>query len=328
MSQSRALHEKGEGEALRLCLRELDDLEPPFERVADSFAVSGSSLVGINFPLATVAEGLYAASRYYGEQSLVAKHSQVCEFLAESTERSGFAYFERSKYPPDLDTAASLVRVLWRFTPQIVDAYDEIVHRNRLDNGLVPTWLDCNQEEWLRGGSHPFHVDVLMNYWLTEASLGRMVDGSVVLGVVRMFGLGNYWYLPPLYTPYLYARLLKQLEWFEEPFVETLVSVLDKYDSYPEEYLSASNVTRFPEVATLVREAWSPMFNEVFRRAILALVPTLTPRTSVSLLPTPTILLGVPSEEGLYWSLQFRPFRSCPVASAIVIQGLLASSGV
>ena len=283
-------------------------------------------LKGVKFPICLVVEALRSSQSVITAFNTTALQEELLEYLNKSYEASSFNYFDKPYLPNDLDTASALTRLLSYRNRGLVAAYEEFVNRNTISENIVPTWLDTPDYERWFVGPRPYHLDVLLNHWLTELGLGKRVNPSVVLCTVNTLGLQNYWYLPPLYTPYLYCRLLSQLGLNrEEVFLAPLIRIVEKFEHDPPGYMQESNVAPFTKMKALVEEqSLSDNLNIILEQALRIFLAKQT--NSFSFAAYEEAMTGL-FEQGwhtpLYWSLGFTAFSSEPVNRAVALSCLL-----
>jgi len=142
-------------------------------------------------------------------QSEIISHTidKMTKLLYEWYLLYGFRYANGFIFPCDLDTASNMTRALYKHE-DVVQTYIELVRRNILDSGMVPTWLDTCEHSKYKTGKYIFHADVILNYWLTCNILNIPVMEYHVEYLKRKTSLKTYWYLTPMYTSYLLAKLL------------------------------------------------------------------------------------------------------------------------
>ena len=290
---------------------------------ADVVHKDDRQLSGTKFPVGLIAEALGECEQRTGIQEFAVLKLDLHEHLAKSYANSGFNYFNEPYLPEDLDTASTLARLLGRENFRLRADYDQIIKRNRLPGGIVPTWLDTSDHARWFSGTRRFHLDVLLNHWLTETELGRPIKKEVLCEIVQSYGLRNYWYLPPLYTPYLYCRLIRRMGLNRDSrFVLPLKQIIELWRKNPMAFHRYSNTCPYEKMDMLLAEQpLSSRLDAALQRTILVCCDEgHSPEVS-----------DVETEESsdwgtpLYWSLGFKAFVSEPVNRAVVLLSLLNS---
>lgn len=290
---------------------------------ADVVLKGDRQLSGTKFPAALIADALGESERRTGPQELTALRLELQAHLTKGWAESGFNYFNESYLPEDLDTASTMARLLGGENSRLRADYDERIKRNKLTKSIVPTWLDTDAHDRWFSGVNPFHVDVLLNHWLTELEFGRPVKKEILYDTVQAYGLRNYWYLPALYTPYLYCRLIRRMGLVtESKFIEPANVALQLWREDPAGYQRSSNICPFPKMDTLLSEQpLTSKLDSALQYAISVccgvdaggLSEVLdTERSATEEWQTP-----------LYWSLGFKAFASEPVTRAVVLLSLV-----
>lgn len=292
---------------------------------ADVVYKENRCLTGTKFPLALILEALSDCEKRAGISDLSSLALDLQEHFAARYAQSGFNYFDDASYlPMDLDTASCVARLLGHNDARIRTDYEQIIRRNHLGNGIVPTWLDTADHKRWFAGDEPFHLDVLLNHWLTELEFGRPVDTAVLGRLVDSHGLRNYWYLPPLYTPYLYSRLLRRLELqTDSRFMTPLLEVLEQWDQSPATYRNASNSCSFEKMILLLSK--QPVAAGVDHALQYSIAATCGDMRATPQQDAIGLTEGAHWETPLYWSLGFKAFGSELVNRAVAILCLLES---
>lgn len=291
------------------------------EAAADTVVIGGRLVHGWKYPVAVIADALQGEERSCRAPSVM----RLRQSLLEAFRLSAFRYFDPPVVPEDLDTAAVLARV-FRAVPSVLGLYDATIARNRRQNGLVPTWLDCDDHGRFGAGESPYHLDVLLNFWLTEVSLGRSVDVVAAGRLAADRSLRNYWYLPALYTPFLYCLLVEALGLMSErSLTAPLKRTLCRYRQRPRALVEQSSEVRFPEVQRLIVPAQSASLNELLYIGIylrLAPAAVLSQRREVyrSALRAWQTLHHKPG--ALYWTVGFRPYTCLLVSQALGLRAV------
>jgi hypothetical protein len=284
-------------------------------------------LKGVKFPLCIIIEALQSARAYTNNNAIFDLLQELLSCLEVFVEESGFNYFEDHYLPNDLDTASSVARILGTRNENVGSNYDEVTKRNRISPGIIPTWLDTDEHDRWFVGSQPYHLDVLLNHWLTEAERGRPVDPDIILKTVNTLGLKNYWYLPPLYTPYLYSRLLSRMRISPtSKLSRPLIDAIKLWDRGPCEYLNYSNICTLPNIRGLLEgQPPSSRLDIILRYAIGNYVREYGHGewANVTVGPGDHLVEDQAWPPPLYWSLGFTAFTSEPVSRAIVLLSLL-----
>jgi hypothetical protein len=297
--------------------------------ITDHASISGHLLRGGKFPLCLVIEGLEELLKSRSSNKIVILRDQLKENLERSFFLSQFSYFEEGILPQDLDTAASMARILGPLSKEVINAYQQIIKRNRLDGGLVPTWLDTKEHHRWRSGSKVYHLDVMLNHWLTEWILFQRLDTKILIRTIKEFSLRNYWYIPSLYTSYLYAQLLKSAGLTEdEELISPLLNKVHEYDHKPEQFISHSNSCEIEVVSLAVKRYQSPSFNLYLRSGILSCIQSAAEASPLCSehrqCQVPQLPLKVENTV-LYWSLGYKPYASEPVTHALMLKSMAHS---
>jgi len=306
-------------------LRRSKDL---IEICSDKKYKNGKSLRGIKFPVAVVTESLLKYGLSNGDENFCELADELSEFLFYCFTESGFNYFEEKYLPEDLDTTSVMARLLGRKYPGVEIAYENIIARNINKENYVPTWLDTvDHQKWF-AGAVPFHLDVLLNYWLTEISLGKQIRPEVILAAITKFGLNNYWYFPSLYTSYLYCRILVLLGLErEEEYLFPLISRLNEWDTDRADLFRRSNICHYPKVHEIGNTPG--LADNILDQTWRDIIGSFIVKTGFvefggqnSFGPTAK---EVDDYEGIpiYWSLGFAPFCNEPVTRAMILSSIL-----
>jgi hypothetical protein len=186
------------------------------EELTDIKIVANKKLTGNSFQISTA----YTVLLKYYESNPDHEIRQILnllnKILIQNYEISEFNYFDKKIIPDDLDTASSIVRVL--FTKKQSKAYLEKVNLNK-KNEFVHTWFMANKNY----NSDYFHstniyknnefyqMDVLLNHLITlKFTFDQNIETSLAT-YFKKFNLYNYWYIPTLYCSYQYSKLCLNL---------------------------------------------------------------------------------------------------------------------
>lgn len=299
-------------------IRFADNLKALVDECADAtISPDGRTVLGTKFPLAVVTEALQQSTRHVNNHALHDLVTRLRDALWKDYLRSSFHYFDKTVLPPDLDTMSILTR-LFHDVPMIQFDYSRIITRNRLSNGLVRTWLDANNYNATAVGREACHIDVLLNWWLTETQLHHPVSLQLLAQTLDTLAIRNYWYIPPLFTPFLYARLLRSARITGPSLLERLKIHLTAWSANSLQYAATQNADRDPRVRRLA-ETYLPdhPLDLTLAQAIAAVVGD--PET-INLMTSPDSQ-DVPWRIPIYWTRGYRAYTSEAVARAI---GLLA----
>lgn len=280
-------------------------------------------LHGWKFPICIVIEALNSILENCPSLKLKCLKDDLRMHLRRSVASSRFRYFEEPPFPEDLDTAASVMRLLGEDDRHLRVDYARLLERNRLQNGMFPTWLDvANHAEW-RSGDEAHHLDVMLNYWLTQVYLGDKVDLNLILQFVKSKHLENYWYVQSMYTPLLYFKLLLSVGIkHEKQFYLPLDDVIEQYASKRDGFVnSAVNIS---SVATLVQSQQDRGFNDYICASIQRLPECSKPPIGLSRLWSPLITQSTV----LYWSLGFKSYSCLPTTYALLVNVATLSLGL
>lgn len=295
------------------------DISTLIDQCTDDVIEGKRHLSGIKFPLSIIIESLDSITDSVTEPMLVKLSLELKDILYRKFVKSKFTYFEQQYLPPDLDTAASLTRI-FSDRREIREEFCDLIERNRYQSGFVPTWCDTDEHERWCSGSMPYHLDVMLNYWLTMNHLGKPVDGKLLLKIVDSCGLKNYWYYPSLYTPYLYTRLIgKSNLILKEKYRRPLEEVLYEWGR-SNDYALKSNYCAYSRVQETIKEQkCSPNIDNYLRYYIGKKIDRPLKIRDVELFRRDQKMdWKVP----LFWSLRFRNYFSESVNRAIALHCL------
>jgi hypothetical protein len=299
-------------------IRFTDNLKALVDECADATILpDGRTVLGIKFPLAVVTEALQQSTQHVNDHALHDLVTGLRDTLWKDYLRSSFHYFDKAVLPADLDTMSILTR-LFRDVPMVRSDYSRVITRNRLSNGLVRTWLDASDYSAPAGGRDACHIDVLLNWWLTETQLHRSVSPQLLAQTLDTLAIRNYWYIPPLFTPFLYARLLRSARLTEPSILERLKIHLTAWSANSLEYIATQNADRDPRVKRLA-ETYPPShpLDLTLAQAMAAVVGDPGTINLMASYDRQDVSWRIP----IYWTRGYRSYTSEAVARAI---GLLA----
>jgi len=299
------------------------------EEIADNVNIGSNTLTGLSFPLCVVIEGLCALSSIYSSRKISLLKELLTTYLYENYKNYGFNYFNEGYIPLDLDTVSSMTRILGEKYPDVLNTYNDIIDRNLENNGLVPTWLDSDEHKHWCSGNSIFHIDVMLNYWLTEVKFKNSLDVELMKNAVILKGLKNYWYIPSLYTPYLYFKLLNKSKLLNDvACLEPLVKALKDYSNDSNSYHARSNTSKIIIVQSLIKQNKCKMIDDVL---FTAMSDSLSSRNNYggigisSPKSTEVTLAGPPKNEVLYWSLRFQLYKSSITVRSFLLDCIITS---
>jgi hypothetical protein len=289
-------------------------------------AKNDKKLWGVKFPLGIVTEAILKYAFISKDENFLKLADKLLDFLLERFENSGFNYFENKYLPEDLDTTSLLTRLLHRKHSSLRIAYEKIVSRNITDKGLIPTWLDTNDYQKWFSGETPYHIDVLLNYWLTEITLGKEVNPLIILNSVNEFRLNNYWYFPSLYSSYLYFRIIISLELYRDlQYLFPLISRIKEWDTDKISLFSKSNICKYEkvnEISSTGSLADNLLDNTWRNSMVLFLRESGLTEFDTEVEFEPDAQTAAYKDIPLYWSLGFATFSSEPVSRAMILSTL------
>lgn len=286
--------------------------------IADVVYSKNIKLLGTKFPVCIVIEALDKIIRINPNKHLISLNKDLKVHLEKGFTESHFNYFNNKYLPDDLDTAACLARVL-KSNRTVICAYDNIVARNILPNDLISTWLDTEEHELWCSGNRIYHLDVMLNHWYTQAMLGRDLNIEHIFKTVRHLGLKNYWYIPSLYTSFLYSRLLSFLKLGDNSkYVNPLNEIINEYSCNREAYSASSNYCTFEKVKNSTLKLQNNDFNQILLHGI----KRNTGKESFSNI-TPLFNIKNLRNTAFYWNLRFRTYRADPVTVSLSIEALV-----
>lgn len=186
-----------------------------FDGMKEEKVVRGERMTGNSFQLSLAYEILNSEEFLIRKPILKSLLEEVKLILKNNYATYQFNYFHSTILPDDLDTASSMVRVLYKEIPSITESFRKIISANS-ENNLVKTWFLSGDNyntiyfnnTLLFKNKEFFHVDVLLNYLLTEQKLNpskKTIANAIFF--INSIGIENYWYIPRWYSTYLLSKV-------------------------------------------------------------------------------------------------------------------------
>lgn len=313
----------------------IDELERGDVNLAlyDVKKINSKILIASSFQLSLVYESLLAARPHIKNISKLDRALESIKVKMEKNFKNNkFNYFDSSHLPDDLDTASVMTRILDRMEVSI--AYTEVLKNNRLPNGFISTWFDSQfkkSNSWA-SGDNVFHVDVMMNYFLTllKCDMHEHFELNLVRNLINQQGLINYWYIPSFYSSYLYSKVLMLGTHF---FDDADISILKDHISFyiPNVNLEQNLTTscKHKKIKKVIQNEHSNNWlNRIFYLGSLCNCAILNNKRSYAL--EKIIIQEIERIEverfnivpALYWSLGFKSFKSKLLNNAIYLEVL------
>jgi hypothetical protein len=286
----------------------------------ESVKFKGAPYSGNKFQLSIVLESIKLYREKTGDNSLIPLEKHITSELINSFKKTGFTYLNSNILPKDLDTLSILTRVLNKAYPKIIPCYDSIVKRNKNKNKFIPTWLDIKNPTEYRAGSNPVHIDAMLNFWLTEGSLGRRISLNSLNKLVMNHGLNNYWYIPLLYTPYLFTKLIScQKLGTNRYFRKKIINFLNIWENKPATSIKCKLTScSFKEIKQQVKIYGFSEINTFLNYNIKKKLGLNMNKADLNF-PKLSSIQHTP----LYWTIGLKPYFNEPIARALILTCLL-----
>ena len=317
---------------LETCLKEMEDSH--FDQaIADVKIIDSKILTATSFQLGIIYEALHAAKPYCKNGgSLDRILANIKSRIWENFRASRFNYFDTVRLPDDLDTASVIVRVL--DDERVWEAFSEFVSMNKAPEGFISTWSNLSKNDGIKraSGDNPFHVDVMLNYFLTviQSNAGKYFDIERLRNLIRRHRLINYWYIPFFYSSYLYSKLLLSKK---ELFLKEDLEHLDENiirctpDSIENSNCGLLNTCKLGQVREIVaKEHQSSWLNRAYYMGALCNRAVFLHNRVQALDRIIMNELEIIEKErncsipALFWTLGFKPYRSGALNDTIYLE--------